>query len=51
MPDAVYTVVYASYDGWWYYPKHAEQFPDKINYVKLHTVGYILEEVCNVFET
>jgi len=24
----------------WYYPKHVEQFPDKINCVKLHLVGY-----------
>ena len=23
------TVVCASDDGWWYYPKHVEQFPDK----------------------
>jgi hypothetical protein len=23
--------------------KHVEQFPDKINYVMLHLVGYILE--------
>ena len=28
---------------WWYHPKHVEQFPDKINYVTLHLVGYILE--------
>jgi hypothetical protein len=25
------------------YPKHVEQFPDKINRVTLHLVGYILE--------
>jgi len=30
-------------DGWRYHPKHVEQFPDKINCVKLHLVGYILE--------
>ena len=24
-------------------PKHVEQFPDKINCVTLHLVGYILE--------
>jgi hypothetical protein len=26
-----------------YHPKHVEQFPDKINCVMLHLVGYILE--------
>ena len=30
-------------DGWRYHRKHVEQFPDKINCVKLHLVGYILE--------
>ena len=30
-------------DGWRYHPKHVEQFPDKINCVTLHLVGYILE--------
>jgi hypothetical protein len=30
-------------DGWWYHLKHIEQFPDKINCVTLHLVGYILE--------
>jgi len=30
-------------DGWWYHPKHVEKFPDKINCVTLHLVGYILE--------
>ena len=30
-------------DGWWYHPKHVEQFPDKINCATLHPVGYILE--------
>jgi len=33
----------APVDGWWYHPKHVEQFPDKINCVTLHLVGYILE--------
>jgi len=41
--DAVNTVVCAPDDGWWYHPKHVEQFPDKINCVTLHLVGYILE--------
>jgi len=27
----------------WYHSKHVEQFPDKINCVMLHLVGYILE--------
>jgi hypothetical protein len=27
----------------WYQAKHVEQFPDKINCVTLHHVGYILE--------
>jgi hypothetical protein len=39
IPDSVDTVD----DGWWYHPKHVEQFPDKINCVTLHFVGYILE--------
>jgi hypothetical protein len=43
LPDAVDTVVCALDDGWWYHPKHVEQFPDKINCVTLHLVGYILE--------
>jgi hypothetical protein len=42
-PVAVDTVVCAPDDGWWYHPKHVEQFPDKINCVTLHLVGYILE--------
>ena len=41
--DAVDTVVCAPDDGWRYQPKHAEQFPDKINCVTLHLVGYITE--------
>jgi hypothetical protein len=28
----------AADDGWWYHPKHVEQFPDKINCVTLHLV-------------
>ena len=43
IPDAVDTVVCAPDDGWWYHPKHVEQFPDKINCVMLHIVGYMLE--------
>jgi hypothetical protein len=39
---AVDTVVCAPDDGW-YHPEHVEQFPDKINCVMLHLVGYILE--------
>jgi hypothetical protein len=41
--DAVDTVVCAPDDGWWYHPKHVQQFPDKVNCVTLHLVGYILE--------
>jgi len=41
--DAVDTVVCTPDDGWWYHPKYVEQFPDKINCVALHLVGYILE--------
>jgi hypothetical protein len=43
IPDAVDTVVCASDDGWKYHPKHVQQFPDIINCVTLHLVGYILE--------
>jgi hypothetical protein len=43
IPDAVDTVVCAADDEWRYQPKHVEQFPDKINCVMLHLVGYILE--------
>jgi hypothetical protein len=39
--DAVDTVVCAPDDGWWYHPKHVEQFPDKINCVTLYLFGYI----------
>ena len=54
-PDAVDTVLCAPDDGWWYHPKHVEQFPDKINCVPLHLIGYILEYsskflVINIFE-
>jgi len=37
------TVACAPDDGWRYHPKHADQFPDKINCVTLHLVVYILE--------
>jgi hypothetical protein len=43
LPDAVDTVICAPDEGWCYSPKHAKQFPDKINCVTLHLVGYILE--------
>jgi hypothetical protein len=43
IPDAVDTVDCAPDDGWWYHTKYIEQFPDKINRVTLHLVGYILE--------
>jgi hypothetical protein len=43
MPDAVDTVVCTPEDGLRYNLKHVEQFPDKINCVKLHLIGYILE--------
>jgi hypothetical protein len=29
VPEAVYTVVCTPDDGWWYHPKHVEQFPGK----------------------
>ena len=32
------TVVCAPEDGWWYHPKHVQQFPDKINCVRLYLV-------------
>ena len=42
--DISHTVtVCAPDDRWWYHPKHVEQFPDKINCVNLHLVGYISE--------
>jgi len=43
IPDAVDTVVCTPDDGWRYHPKPVEQFPDIINCVTLHLVGYILE--------
>ena len=43
IPDAVDTVVCDPVDVWKYHPKYVEQFPDKINYIILHLVGYILE--------
>ena len=43
IPDAVDTVVCAPDDGWWYHPKHVEEFPDKINCIIFHLVGHILE--------
>jgi len=41
--DAVDTVVCTPDDGWWYHPKHVEQFLHKINCVTLHLAGCILE--------
>ena len=41
IPDAVDTVVCAPDDGCWYYPKHVENFPDKINCVRFDLIGYI----------
>ena len=41
METAVDTVVCAPGDGWWYHPKHVEQFSDKINCVTLRLVGHI----------
>ena len=41
IPDAVDTVVCAPDDGWRYYPKHVEQFPNKINCLTSHLVIYI----------
>jgi hypothetical protein len=43
IPDAVYIVVCAPDDGWWYHPKHVKHFSGKIYCVTLHLVGYILE--------
>jgi hypothetical protein len=43
MPDPIDTVVRAPEDGWKYHPKYVGLFPDKINCVTLHLVGYILE--------
>jgi hypothetical protein len=45
--NCIYSIRYLSdrfsYDGWWYHPKHVEQFLDKINIVTLHFAGYILQ--------
>jgi hypothetical protein len=47
--NCIYSIWYLSHrycppdDGWWYRPKHVEQFPDKINCVTLHLVRYTLE--------
>jgi len=41
IPDAVDTILCTPDDGWKYHSKHVEQFPDKINCVTLHLVGYI----------
>jgi len=49
IPDAVDTVVCAPDDGWWYHPKHVEQFSDKINCVTLNLVGHILEYIFVMF--
>jgi hypothetical protein len=38
--NTVNTVVCAPDEGWKYHPKYVEQFPDKINSVTLHLVGY-----------
>jgi hypothetical protein len=46
--DAVDTVICAPDDGWWYHPKHVEQFSDKVNCVALHLVGHILEYVIRI---
>ena len=50
IPDAVDTVVCTPDDGWWYHAKYVEQFPDKINCVTLHLVGYILEYVISTLK-
>ena len=47
MFQVVPPVVCAPDDGWWYHPKHVEQFPNKINRVMLHLVGNILEYPCD----
>jgi hypothetical protein len=52
--NCIYSIWYLSYyycylplaagsSRWKYHPEHVEQFPDKINCVMLHLVGYILE--------
>jgi hypothetical protein len=44
IPDAVDRVVCvcAPDDGWKYHPKKVEHFPDKINCLTLHLVGYVV---------
>jgi hypothetical protein len=49
IPNAVDTLVCAPDDGWKSRPKYVEQFPDKINCITLHLVGYILEYISFVF--
>jgi len=51
IPDAVDTFVCAPDVGWWYHPKHVEQFLNKINCVTLHLVGSIFEYGQNVIDT
>jgi hypothetical protein len=40
--DAVHTVVCAPDNGWWYHPKHVEQFPDKVascwTYIRIQSI-------------
>jgi len=45
----VYFIWKLLYMFWVYHPKHVEQFPDKINCVMLHLVGYILEYIGMLF--
>jgi hypothetical protein len=51
IPDAAVTVVCAPDDGWIYHPKHVQQFPDKMNCVTLHLLGYVLEYVLEKLKT
>jgi len=44
MPDAVDAVVCAPDHGWWCHPKHVERFPDGMDCVTLHLVGYFQEK-------
>jgi hypothetical protein len=43
------TVVRVPDDEWWYHTKPVEQFPDKINCITLHLVGYVLEYSISFF--
>ena len=45
IPDVVDRFVCVPDDGWWYKPKHVEQFPDEINCATSHLFGYILEYI------